>query len=235
MQLFLIIPFKPVIQTSYTYNADGTLNQSKAQFWGLGATDWTNDTRTTFSYTTTCTLPLKLLSFTASRNNNIVSLSWQTTEEINTSHFNIQRSVDGVNFSNVGNVTAKGNGSASYNYADNIEKVNGAKVYYRLQMMDRDGKFTFSKIIPLTLDLFAGNIKTYPNPVKNQLYILLNTQNAAKAILRISDASGKIVHTETISTNTSAIGVNVSKLAKGVYYVQLITDKGTQRTQFIKE
>ena len=102
-------------------------------------------------------------------------------------------------------------------------------------MMDKDGKFSITKIIPLALDLFAGNIRTYPNPVKDQLYILFNAQSAGKATLRITDASGKIVHTETVSTAATAINVNVSRLGKGIYYVQLITDKGVQRTTFMKQ
>jgi hypothetical protein len=218
-----------------TYDGNGHLDSSLDQTWNATTSLWENETLSTYSYTTSCTLPLHLISFTASKNKNIVTLNWQTAEEINTSHFNVQRSTDGANFSNVGNVTAKGTGGQSYGFADNIDNLRADKVYYRLQLMDKDGKFSFSKIIPLALDLFAGNIKTYPNPVKDQLYILFNAQNAGKATIRISDAAGKIVHTETVSTSSNAINVNVSRLGKGIYYVQLITDKGIQRTQFMKQ
>jgi hypothetical protein len=221
--------------TTYTYNGSGNPATALHQTWDTGTSTWVNESRDTYTYSTSCTLPLKLISFTASRNKNIITLNWQTAEEINTSHFNIQRSTDGANFSNVGNVTAKGSGGQSYGFADNIDNLRADKVYYRLQMMDKDGKYSFSKIIPLTLELFAGNIKTYPNPVKDQLYILFNAQNAGKATLRISDATGKIVHTEPVSTSITAINVNVSRLGKGIYYVQLITDKGIQRTQFMKQ
>jgi hypothetical protein len=218
-----------------TYDVNGHLVSTLDQTWNATTSLWENETFSTYSYTTACTLPLKLISFTASKNKNIVTLNWQTAEEINTSHFNIQRSTDGVNFGNVGNVTAKGSGGESYRFADNIDNIQKDKVYYRLQLMDKDGKYSFSKIIPLALDLFAGNIKTYPNPVKDQLYILFNAQTATKATICISDAAGKIVHTETVSTSSNAINVNVSRLGKGIYYVQLITDKGVQRTTFMKQ
>jgi hypothetical protein len=222
-------------QLNYAYNNDGTLYQMISQSWNDTNNTWLNIYSNTYSYTTSCTLPLHLISFTASKNKNIVTLNWQTAEEINTSHFNIQRSTDGANFSNVGNVTAKGTGGQSYGFADNIDNLKADKVYYRLQLMDKDGKYSFSKIIPLALDLFARNIKTYPNPVKDQLYILLNAQNAGKATICISDASGKVIHSETVSTTATAMNVNVSRLAKGIYYVQLITDKGVQRTTFMKQ
>jgi Secretion system C-terminal sorting domain len=226
-------------QTSYVNNSDGTVHQSVSQFWGLGATEWSNDTRTTYSYTTSCTLPLKLLVFNASRKNNEVTLNWQTTEEINSSHFTVQRSSDGINFSSRGTVNAKGNSAADnyYGFTDNIDKVVGDKIYYRLQMADKDGSFVYSKIVPVTLDVYAGKIKTYPNPVKDQLYILFNMQNATKAELRITDAAGKIVHVQRLATaqTNNAISVNVAALPKGTYFIQVVKDKGVQKTQFIKQ
>jgi hypothetical protein len=227
-----------VEQTNYTNNSDGTVYQAVSQNWDAGTSTWINETRSTYSYDATCTLPLKLLVFTAGRNNNVVTLSWQTAEEINTSHFTVQRSLDGTNFSSLGNVTAKNTSQTNYyGFTDNIEKVTGDKVYYRLQMTDKDGKFTYSKIIPLTLELYAGKIKTYPNPVKDELYILFNMQNVSRAELRITDATGKTVRSQRVdaSLNNSAVGINVSSLGKGVYYVQLITDKNIQTTKFVKE
>lgn len=219
--------------STFTYDGSGNLTNSLDQEWS--GTTWVDASRSTYSYTSSCTLPLKLLSFTATKEKTAVQLNWQTAEEVNTAHFNIQRSTDGINFSNLGKVNAKGSGNASYTYADNIANIAGGKAYYRLQMMDKDGKYTFSKIIPLALELFAGTIRTYPNPVKNQLYVLYNAQSATKATLRITDVSGKIVHSQIVGLSSNAVSVNVSGLGKGVYYVQLITDKSTQRTSFVKE
>jgi Secretion system C-terminal sorting domain len=223
--------------TTNTYNGNGNLATELNQTWSISANAWDNDTRDIYTYSSSCTLPLKLIAFSASRNNNTISLTWQTTAEINTSHFVLQRSLNGTTFSNIGNVIAKENNTliSNYTFTDNIEKLTTDKVYYRLQMMDKDGNFTYSKIIPIALGIYAGNIKTYPNPVKDQFYILYNSQTTGKAMLRITDASGKIVRTETVSLSNNAISVNVSALAKGIYYVQLITDKNTQRTSFLKQ
>ena len=213
---------------------NGFVTFSLNQFWN--GTLWVDDSKSYYTYSISCTtLPLRLISFTATKEKSTIQLNWQTAEEVNTAHFNIQRSTDGVNFSNLGKVNAKGSGNASYNYTDNIANITGGKVYYRLQMMDKDGKYTFSKILPLTLEVFAGTIRTYPNPVKNQLYVLYNAQSATKATLSITDVNGKILHSQIVGLSNNAVSVNVSGLGKGVYYVQLITDKGTQRTTFVKE
>lgn len=223
--------------TTFTYNGSGMLISSLTQRWN--GSSWDDDSRSTYTYATSCTLPLKLISFTASENENIIQLNWQTAEEINTSHFNIQRSVDGIHFSSIGNINAKGGSSQtnSYSYTDIADKIIGDKAYYRLQMFDKDGKFTYSKIVPVTLELFAGKIKVYPNPVKDQLYILFNMQNATKAELRITDAAGKTIHTQRLTTaqSNNAASVNVSSLKQGVYYLQIITDNGVQKTRFIKQ
>jgi hypothetical protein len=225
--------------TTYTYNGSDNPATAVHQTWNTGTSAWDDETRDTYTYSTSCTLPLTLLNFTASRNNNVISLTWQTSNEVNTSHFNIQRSTDGTNFTNAGNVTAKGNSAITNNYSftDDAKKINGDKVYYRLQMVDKDGKYTFSKIVPITLLAYTGNIKTYPNPVKDQLYILFNIQSSSKAELRITDATGKTVRSQHVDAaqNNSAIGVSVANLGKGVYYVVLITDNGVQKTQFVKQ
>jgi hypothetical protein len=103
--------------TTYTYNGSGNPATAVHQTWNTGTNAWDNETRDTYTYSTSCTLPLTLLNFTASRNNNVISLTWQTSNEVNTSHFNIQRSADGLNFTNAGNVTAKGNSTLTNNYS----------------------------------------------------------------------------------------------------------------------
>jgi hypothetical protein len=220
-------------QRIYDYDINGLSSRSTIQDWD--GTQWVNNSQSRSQSSFSCILPLHLISFTGIKNKNIVTLNWQTAEEINTSHFVIQRSVDGVNFSNVGNVKAKGNSRQFYSFADNVDNIKGNKVYYRLQMMDKDGKYTVSKIISLTLDFFAGSLKIYPNPVKDQLYVLFNAESPCNGILRILNASGTIIHTETVSTSANVINVSVSRMAKGVYYVQLITNEGIQRTTFVKD
>lgn len=227
------------LETNYTNNNDGSIHQQVMQQWDAGSNAWINNTQRTYSYSSSCLLPLKILQFTANKNGNAtVDLKWQTSEEINTSRFSVQRSLDGVNFTSITNIYAKGNSSINYyEYVDNIEKVIGDKIYYKLKVIDKDGSYIYSKIIPISLITYARTLKVYPNPAKDQLFVLFNLENSNKAELRITDISGKTVYNQFLNNNqnNSITNINISPLSKGVYYLVLLTDTSIQRIQFLKQ
>ncbi|HRI20421.1 MAG TPA: T9SS type A sorting domain-containing protein, partial [Panacibacter sp.] len=111
------------------------------------------------------------------------------------------------------------------------------KIWYRLKIIDKDGSYTYSKTVPVTISSYAGTLKVYPNPAKDQVFVLFKMQNTGKAALRITDISGKIVYSNIVHENqdTGIAGVNISALNKGMYYVLIITGNDTQRTQFLKQ
>ena len=220
-------------QLVYTNNTDGTVKEIIHQSWTSETSSWTNVSRESNTYTTSCTLPLKLISFTATLDKTYAQMKWQTADELNTLHFNIQRSLDGINFSSIGKVIAKGNGNQSYEFAENIGNLLKEKFYYRLQIVDKDSKFSFSNVVLLELQMPHVTIKISPNPVKDQLHILFDAC-VNKASLRILDAMGKIIHVENVSAGINKVNIDVSRLGDGIYYVQLITEKGIQRSSFMK-
>ncbi len=222
-------------QTNFTYSND-KISQAVTQTWNSQTSTWENESRSTYSYTSSCALPLTLLNFTATKGNNTVSLSWQTANEVNTSHFMIQRSLDATNFTSLGNVTAKGsNATNNYGFTDDITGINNDKIYYRLQMVDKDGKFTYSKIAVVSITLDGKFFVIYPNPVKDQL-ILTTNSTFSKAEIRINDQNGKLMykqHLENVQAGMQNM-INVSKLVNGVYYLQVITGSDIQTTKFFK-
>ncbi len=91
-------------------------------------------------------LPLTLLNFTGVKQLDIIQLKWQTTNEINTSYFNVQRSTDALNFTTVGVVKANNTSSINnYSYPDNIAGLSAEKLYYRLQEVDIDGRVAIQR------------------------------------------------------------------------------------------
>jgi hypothetical protein len=97
-------------------------------------------------------LPLTLLSFNGIKRFPDVQLQWQTTNEENTSHFEVERKLDNEsNFTPAGTVAAKGNSSqtSTYNFLDKDILPKGRRFTYRLKMVDNDGKFTYSNTIQL--------------------------------------------------------------------------------------
>ncbi|MFC4230749.1 FG-GAP-like repeat-containing protein [Parasediminibacterium paludis] len=182
----------------------------------------------------TISLPLNLLTFSAQQQNNNIALTWQTTNEVNTSFFTIQRSVDGSSFSNIGKVTAKGDGS--YAFADN-QLPSASVVYYRLQMVDKDGSFTYSKIVSCQLSGISRALTVYPNPVKDNLFVQITSTKAEKITLQLTDLQGKLLQQEDtqVGIGNVSLSVNTSALANGSYVLVVKGSGGVQQKQFVKE
>ena len=174
--------------------------------------------------TTAATLPIQLSYFTATRShNNKVLLNWQTAQEINNDHFDVQRSSDGTNFTTVGNVHAKGNSTnaTKYTFTDESPLV---KNYYRLKQVDKDGRFSFSYIV--LIELNSNSIRVAPNPASDLVYITGNNLLQAS----ILDVSGKVLLAKQFN-NTGDNSLNISRLAKGIYVVQITTKEGNSESR----
>lgn len=227
--------WKIVSHYSKTYNSDGTIAEYRSNLFDEGNPDDTY--RTTYHYFTSCALPLTLFNFTATFNGKAAYLQWTTITEINTKNFVVQRSTDGTRFSSLGVVNAMGNSTqrTSYKFIDEgAVNAEANKLYYRLQMIDKDGKFTYSKIAIIEI----ANDRTfviYPNPVKDLLLIKTNSSLNSTEI-RISDQNGKIVLKQIAANMQEGMSnkINVANLKKGVYYLQLITGNDVQTAKFFK-
>jgi len=182
-------------------------------------------------------LPLTLLNLTATRQDNIAQINWQTTNEINTSYFIIQRSIDGVNFAPVGKVNSTSNPRPqnNYSYPDNIANLKQSKVFYRLQMVDNDGQFTYSKIVYITIDANSLQISVHPNPAHNY-FIIKNYGQAGinNATLLVRDMSGRTLISQKFS-NASEQRINISQLSKGMYIINIVTNGYIQTQKLIVE
>ena len=220
---------------NYINYSDGSIKEEVTDVRNPYTLEW-GTTRDRFISSFGCLLPLHSILLTGFRKETSVLLNWHTTEEINTSHFNIQRSSDGSNFINVGKIQAKGNGSSTYNFSDDIAGIKSATLYYRLESVDKDNKILYTNIVPVKLNNNKGDLTVYPNPVKNNLSMYYNlNQNSAKASLVILDISGRTVYTASINGNSAFTDINVAHLSKGIYYIQIFNGKETMRTKFIKE
>jgi hypothetical protein len=186
----------------------------------------------------TTVLPTTLTSFTAQLSNNVNAIvNWVSVTEVNADYYLVQRSTDGSNFTNVGKVAATGAGN--YVYSDDLSTLNGiATIYYRLQMVDKDGSKTYSKIVAITPNsIFKAGLSIYPNPVKATLYAQVTTATAGKATITITDALGKLVlqQAENVNAGKTAISIQATQLPAGTYTLAVITSEGKQQQQFIKE
>ncbi|HRH61679.1 MAG TPA: T9SS type A sorting domain-containing protein, partial [Chitinophagaceae bacterium] len=141
------------------------------------------------------------------------------------------------NFSNAGTVIA-GNTTtqkASYQFTDiSAAQLGYSKLYYRLQMNDKDGKQAYSKTLAINI-ISAGTFTVFPNPVKDMVNIVFNT-SMQQCTIRITDQQGKAVQQLQLSNVQQGTNyhVNSAMLKPGVYYLQVISESGIQSMKLLK-
>lgn len=177
-------------------------------------------------------VPVKLISFTAIENKGIIKTNWLTNNEINTKEFVVERSSDNNNFVQVGTITAKNLSTGSNYFFNDNDPLQGVS-YYRLKIIDKDGKFTYSKIVTInykkTIDFFNIN----PNPVKNVLTLSF-PERKEEGILNIISSDGRKVMMLKIKANTNSQSLDVSYLKHGIYAAVFVFDGSFQTAKFIK-
>ncbi len=182
-------------------------------------------------------LPVTLVSFKAIREENTVQLSWQTTEEVNASHFEIQRSADSKNFESIGSVAVKGSGKYTFTDAPFGYAQGAALFYYRLKMMDLDGTYAYSEIRSVSFKK-AGNVisrnKLYPNPSAQGMVILETADAQADPAIRIFDGLGREIPAR-ISGSNGRYFIETAGLPAGMYHVQVKSAGGQRGMKLLVE
>jgi hypothetical protein len=186
------------------------------------AGDNQSDNSSTTTMTVTVTTPLSLLDFNASVNNCKSALNWSTTNETNTFQFEVEKkSNNSNNWEKIGTVNAQGNSSVQTNYFfldQNTTLQN--KVLYRLKMVDLNGSYKYSLIVPV-----IGNCKTikviiFPNPITNDKIKFSINGFENSALVTLKNVNGQILITKKVTNGTDFL--EVSKIANGVYTLQII-------------
>ncbi len=179
----------------------------------------------------TCTpspLPVKLVSFTAKTEEKTVVLEWQTSSEINNSHFEVEKSYDAKDFSSIGTVGSKGDSDALVEYSFTDEAPQSGINYYRLRQVDNDGKFEYSKIRSIN---YTGSysIKVEPNPTDDYIIFRGLKNNSS---LEIIDTNGVQLYQSTISNGNSDLKLNVSNYHSGLYIVRVVHENKVEIRKF---
>jgi hypothetical protein len=186
------------------------------------------------------TLPLVLKSFNASLNNKKVNLSWVTGHEKDLSHFVVERSTNGVDYSEAGVVFAAGNSTAVQNYSfpDVLNTASKGVVYYRLKMMDSQKRYQYSnvRIVRLGDAPKQVQVQAYPNPVVNELRVTVpaNWQNK-QVSYEVYNMSGNMVKRIVSNTASQTETMNVQDLGAGSYVVKAYTQEEAASQRIVKK
>ena len=184
-------------------------------------------------------LPLTLLNFNGSYANNKSILNWSTQSEVNVDRFDVERSSDGNSFIKIGSVGAKGSNSTNdYQLTEDMTNIAGGIFYYRLKSLDKDGKFTYSKVVALRRDTKLFNqITITPNPIINGNGVIkITATSIGTADLKIVDFAGRIMMLQKVNLfeGVNVLPINVARqLSAGVYSIQLFKGGEVLNSKFV--
>ncbi|MCE7059861.1 T9SS type A sorting domain-containing protein [Dyadobacter sp. CY343] len=169
-------------------------------------------------------LPVKLVSFDANAENGVANLVWKTSEESNSSHFDVQRSKDGKQWATIATVKAMGESKIDQTYLASDNNPFSGENLYRLHMIDQDGASAYSMIRSIKFEFVSASV--YPNPVVDELTI--NTSDISKVSnVSIINIAGQEVFK---SVGKPREKIKVSGLNAGVYVVNIKSTNGEQNS-----
>ncbi len=175
-------------------------------------------------------LPIELLSFTATPQNDIVNLDWVTGSEINNQFFTVERSIDALNFEEVLRKDGIGNSSATNYYSDVDTKPLMGLSYYRLKQTDYNGNFSYSQIVPVSFNQTKTVQWMNINPSNGNINGFSNSDIEFTSY-RIYSLGGKIISAGALNSLDGSFNINSGIASKGLYFVELL-DKNEQPTVF---
>lgn len=166
-------------------------------------------------------------------------LSWKANCTSASVTFEVQRSTDGVHYTTINSIAASQvRCSQPFEYID--DKPENGINYYRIKMIDADGKATQTNVVTLVLKLKGADVLgIFPNPVVNDNAVLkLNAFEKVQAMITITDFTGRVVKTQTVQLipGENRVVLNVYSLAKGAYHVSFYsTSEAVKTIRFIKQ
>lgn len=178
-------------------------------------------------------LKTDLFSFTGRLNNKQAVLNWGVSEVTEQTIFEIQKSLDGRNFTSVGKMNAVA-GLNNYNFTDSEQLSSAA--YYRIVVKEGDAK-KISKVVLLSVKDISFEIVSIANPFSDRVLFEVTTPNNIVANIIITDAYGKIVKQlkQTLQRGVNSVQINdLNNLAGGNYYLQISSSQFVQSKKLIK-
>jgi hypothetical protein len=176
-------------------------------------------------------LPAEILSFTGLLKINQVPLNWTiiTSKEID--HFEIERSIDNINYAKVGSVydAVKLNQQQSFGFTDDVNGINNEIIYYRLKVIGKAGGIKYSSILIIRKKQPQTPLTMMPNPANNYVNVNVYVEKNIQVTFTLIDKVGKkvLVQHQNLSNGYNNITLNLDKYSGGVY--ALIYETGAEK------
>jgi hypothetical protein len=176
-------------------------------------------------------LPVTFVYIRASCTGGKILISWKTAQEINSSHFDIERSPNGINWTPIGTIPSSGNSltEKTYTYSDtNPLPANG---FYRIAEYDQTGRVLYTTVSRANCDRKDG-IKVWPNPVEQTAWLSINLSVSSSAIIKLYDAKGSLVFIRStfLAPGNNQLPILMGSLPAGIYELRVQYGAGLLKT-----
>lgn len=183
------------------------------------------------SFQVSSVLPVTLTGFTGTKNGQNAQLKWNTASENNTSWFIIEKSNDNTSFRAIDSVKAAGLSTSSRDYAYTDKNLQAGANYYRLKMLDAEGKIVYSTVVSLKADKNNTTFSFSPNPARSgQTLRIYHEKAKGTETLSIFNTAGILFYQKNIAKDNYQSSLELSRLTKGIYYI-VWNNGSTKNTQ----
>jgi len=221
------------------------LNVLAGQIYYLLVDEWTNTglgysiAFTGSTATISCApLPVNFLTFTAKYNEDKkgVDLKWATASEENNSHFDVEKSVNGMDFQKITAVDGSGNSTSVHNYSAFDARPYYKEInYYRLKQVDYDGNFHYSDVVAVVVEHPETYFSISPNPITYESKIHYNSSMADAWNVSIYSEMGNKVFERQVKSEQgpNELDVPFKSLGQGVYLIKMKDSNQTYQGKFV--
>jgi hypothetical protein len=236
----------------------GTVSNLTAQRWDSVSETWEDPLPGQTSSATAVTVPnvsafstfaitenlaplqVQFLDFEAYAVDAIVLLKWKTGSEVNSDHFSVQRSADGLSFTEIGTVGAAGNSQVVLHYADEDRNPLQGRSFYRIVEHGTDGSMVYSEIRAVYFNApKAIAFEAYPNPTTQaNLRLRIVGGDDETITVTLTDLLGRVMHTAQVTPDSDIfvyVFENLPPLVRGTYIVQTKSQQGSDSFKIMVE
>lgn len=177
-------------------------------------------------------LPVEGLEFYGKKQNGEIQLFWTTTMEIDNDYFEVQKSLDGINYEVIATIEGAGNTQQAQYYESLDRQPTKGWNYYRLRQIDFNGQFQYSNVIAFDYQqLFTDAIRVSPNPAQTLVNLSFSAEEPGPYVISICNEIGNsvLIRTELVKRGRNVIELDIQHLAAGVYTVLVRASDSTQK------
>lgn len=188
-----------------------------------------NNTTSAFIQQPESSIPIVLIEFLISNTNKSVALKWKSQQENNNERYFIERSGDARTWHILGEVKAVPYSTVPQNYNYTDESPSPGINYYRLRIMNRDGKYGITQVKAARISNSSSKPGIYPNPAITTATIFVKDEDVDNFLICIYNRNGQFVTRYQSENGSNIIQIDVSNLSQGDYTAEVISNTGKRQ------